>query len=74
MKSVRLYAPKDEIMTNIKQRITALENKADKKSFRPLPLSYFYGESLPSDFYTNPIYAQTKVLGIVEFYEELLVT
>jgi len=61
-------------MTNIKQRIAALENNVDKKSFRPLPLSYFYGESLPPDFYTNPKYAQNKVLGIEEFYEELSLT
>ena len=62
-------------MTTIKQRITSLEKTGiNKKIFRPMPLSYFYGEPLPADVYANPVYKKTKLLSIVEFYDELLLT
>ena len=58
-------------MATIKQRITYLENTGiNKEGFRPMPISYFYGESLPADFYTSPVYVKSKVPSIGEFYAE----
>jgi len=57
-------------MKSVKKRITFLENAViHKVGFRPMPLKYFYGESLPADFYTNHIYEKSKVPSIVEFYQ-----
>ena len=58
-------------MKAFSQRITFLESIGNnKKVFRPMPISYFYGESLPADFYTSPVYLKTKVPSIEEFYAE----
>ena len=58
-------------MATIKQRITYLENTGiNKEGFRPMPISYFYGESLPADFYTSPLYLKSKLPRIEEFYTE----
>ena len=56
-------------MKNIKQRIEFLEN-IGQKGARPIPIPYFYGESLPADFYTNPIYLKSKLPSIEEFYTD----
>jgi hypothetical protein len=55
-------------MATFEKRITFLEKAENKKVFRPMSISYFYGESLPADFYTNPIYLKSKVPSIDEFY------
>ena len=58
-------------MATFKKRITFLEKaENNKKVFRPMPISYFYGEPLPADFDTNPIYAKSELPTIVEFYAE----
>ena len=58
-------------MKSVKKRITFLENTGiNKEGFRPMPISYFYGEPLPADFYTKPVYVKTKVPSIEEFYAE----
>jgi hypothetical protein len=57
-------------MATLEQRLTALENATTKNEHRPMPLSYFYGEPLPVDFYTNKkyIYVRDKPRTIVDFY------
>ena len=58
-------------MATFKKRITFLEKaENNKKVFRPMPISYFYGESLSADFYTSPVYVKRKVPSIGEFYAE----
>lgn len=55
-------------MAAIEQRIAALEGTVNKGDYRPLPRSYFYGEELPEDFYTNPKYVRNKPGTRDEFY------
>lgn len=56
-------------MANIKTRIAALEKTTTKHDDRQLPLSFFYGEPLPDDFYTNPKYKRVgKSLTLADFY------
>lgn len=40
----------------IENRLKKLENSQRKMNYRPMPLSWFYGEPLPPDFHTNEKY------------------
>ena len=60
-------------MGTLEQRIAALEQRiVNNKEWRPRPLSFFYGEPLPDDFYTNPKYIQNpgEKRTLADFYAE----
>lgn len=62
-------------MATLEQRIKALETTATRKrGFRPKPLSYFYGEPLPADFYTSDAYLKKLPRTLKDFYGDDTVT
>ena len=60
-------------MGTLEQRIAALEQRiGTKDEWRPRPFSYYYGEPLPDDFYTNPKYIRKpgEKRTLADFYAE----